>query len=776
MVLTNNLLIKSHSILIKKMSKIFILSFLIFVLNIKVRQLRYVKIELNQLMGNCTYYLKFIQINDFVSHTEVNLQNFDSFENIKLECFVKYLTPIEKINFIPKNQLSLDNSLNISLNQNFFFEIIYFSFAYVKNFEICLDVFDILIENNLNFNLLFVFSKLEFKINPDYKKLDSFCSVFKKINSLKFLNSCKFSLSTNPFIFHNSNIDSLSINGLVDCFVKKNFLEFSQNQINIKSNIKSLELGFYRGTFTNKLLDRIVFKNIQSIVISGRLDYIDNDIFNYFEKLKEINLKNFFNLKIGLKFLSSLNSNLNLSSNLSDHLQNFTIKLNFIMNYFYPEEDFCYFKNFPQNKLILIESRSLVSICSCLIFWLFDSYYYGYGRKIIEQNNICWNLREADRCDYESMKAKCDRTSDFKNIYKTSQDYYFEAQQFYFYILILTPFFSLFGITSNILNIIVSRRLIKLNRNSKYSIFKLIKLNSFINLFYCFIVLFHLINICISINGIYCPEISRSLIMQYYEIFIVDFFGGILKTISNFLNFFISFERYNFLKNNATLLSKMEKRFRNILIILLILIFCLLINSEKPLTSVVNKFTFDNIYENTYPEYPIRNSFKGVLDPDLPIVTLRMQLKAKNPLYFGLFMFNFISNDLILFILLAVVDIGLLVSYKKILKQKQRITLNLFANSANKNFKEKTSSHRITTIVLIYSNILLFFRILELTMNSMVFKHSQYGERCTNINSICTIYYQIGLFFYLITSSFSTFLYFFMDKNFRIFLKTFLFD
>lgn len=134
-------------------------------------------------------------------------------------------------------------------------------------------------------------------------------------------------------------------------------------------------------------------------------------------------------------------------------------------------------------------------------------------------------------------------------------------------------------------------------------------------------------------------------------------------------------------------------------------------------------------------------------------------------------MLNFFLNDLILFVILAIVDIVLLINFREKLKEKQKIASNLFKNSSNKILKSKNSSLRITTIVIIYTNILLFFRILELTMNIMVFIHSQYGERCTNLNSVCTIYYQIGIFFYLVTSSFSTFIYFFMDKNFRHFLK-----
>lgn len=539
------------------MSKIFFSLFIVFVLNIKIREFRYVKIQIDQLAEKCINNLKFVKISDLIIYSEINYQNFESFENIKLDCFEKFLKPIEKINFIPKNSLSLDNSFNISLNSSFFFQTVYFQFAYIKNFEMCLSSFDTILDNNTDFNLYFAFSELKLKINNQiFKKIDGFCSIFKKINSIKFSNSCKYRQSTNPLIFQNSNINHLLIYGLVDSFVKKNLLGFNQAENNVNLKIKSLQLAFYRGSFTKKLLDRLIFKNVENIIIYGRLDSIDDDIFANFKIIKLVSLASIYGLKDGLKFLKSLNSELKLNSNSSQYIQNHTVKL-FIMDYLYPEEDFCFFQDFPQNKLVLIESYSLFLPCSCLKFWLFDSYYHEYGIQIIKINNLCFNINEAELCDFESMKARCDKTSHFK---KTSQDYYFEAQQFNYVILILTPFFSLFGIASNMVNIIASGIISKSSRNSKNKKFIWMKVNSLINLFYCLIFLFHVMSICVSINGIYCPKISRSFFMQYYEIFIVDFFGGILKTISNFLNIFISFERYNYLKNNGQAYFENKKK------------------------------------------------------------------------------------------------------------------------------------------------------------------------------------------------------------------------
>ncbi|RNA43020.1 hypothetical protein BpHYR1_008533 [Brachionus plicatilis] len=89
------------------------------------------------------------------------------------------------------------------------------------------------------------------------------------------------------------------------------------------------------------------------------------------------------------------------------------------------------------------------------------------------------------------------------------------------------------------------------------------------------------VNICVFANGVYCPYLSRSTLIQYYEIFIIDYFGGILKTFSNFLNLLISYERYTNLDDKALKIFKNKKNG----VLFFILMIGIFINIEKPLTS-----------------------------------------------------------------------------------------------------------------------------------------------------------------------------------------------
>ncbi|RMZ92779.1 hypothetical protein BpHYR1_006165, partial [Brachionus plicatilis] len=144
----------------------------------------------------------------------------------------------------------------------------------------------------------------------------------------------------------------------------------------------------------------------------------------------------------------------------------------------------------------------------------------------------------------------------------------------------------------------------------------------------------HLMNICTVVNGLYCPNLSRSKIVQYYEIIVVDFLGGIFKTSSNFLCFFISCERYKTLKNNhVNLVFRNSRKIQNYSVAFLVFFLSVAINIERPLTSAINQFDFDEFDETSirYPDYPIRNSFEGIFDPDLPFVTAGLNLKEKNP-------------------------------------------------------------------------------------------------------------------------------------------------
>ncbi|RNA35903.1 hypothetical protein BpHYR1_005770 [Brachionus plicatilis] len=56
-----------------------------------------------------------------------------------------------------------------------------------------------------------------------------------------------------------------------------------------------------------------------------------------------------------------------------------------------------------------------------------------------------------------------------------------------------------------------------------FTLYNFMALCSIVNLFYCLILAFHIMNSCTVINGIFCSSLYGNVLVQYYEIYLVDF-------------------------------------------------------------------------------------------------------------------------------------------------------------------------------------------------------------------------------------------------------------
>lgn len=743
------------------LKKIFFIPFLIYMSILKV----HLEQVANQFkFENCKVFNRFVEVIPLYTYSIVRIEGFSSFDDLKVKCITNIFQPIGLFKFIPKFKVSFDNSLNLATNRTFVSEYIKFNFAFIDSFSNCLNNFDDLIKNGHKISLFFSYSTLKLKSSTSCNGKKS-ASTFKDLFILSFLNNCKYNGLVDAEIFQNSKISSLKIAGLTNSIIKKNVLEFNEFKLELNSVIELVEFSFYSSSLNKKLLYHKIFKYVKIVSIKGRLETVDDEVFSNLTYLKEIRLQSSNNLyffKRGLKFLNCLNSHsVNSKFNSAREMENLTI--NFRINgYNFPNEDFCIFKEFPKNKFILaIPDQDWK--CSCTYFWLVDLYFYGYGKQIAEKNYICFNLNDSKLCKFDSMKRNC-RSEDFYRNTKIDIDNLFVSEIFNFITVILIPFFCLFGIFSNLISIIVIQKS-KLNKEKKlkFDLYEFMKLNSLINMIYSFIYIFHVVNVCIFVNGIHCPTFSRSILIQYYEIFLIDYVGGILKTSSNFLNLLVSYERYSSLNEKSFKIFKNK----NIYIFIFILIISIVINSEKPLTSEVKRMDFEEIYGNLYPEYPLRNTFKGVFDSDLSHQSRTLKFKLQNPLYYGMFLFNFVTNDIIIFMLIVCSDMMLLFKFREKINQKKIILRRLFKNSSEKLSKAKISTLRFTAIILINTNVLLIFRMLEFSMNLLIVIQSRNEKQCGSIGKICSNYYHFGNFFYLITASCTIFVNYFFYGEFR---------
>ncbi|RNA22263.1 hypothetical protein BpHYR1_014710 [Brachionus plicatilis] len=400
-----------------------------------------------------------------------------------------------------------------------------------------------------------------------------------------------------------------------DVFLKKNTLDFKPTDSQLEVNIESLEIHFYRASITGKFLYKKIFKNTKSIFMSGYVKHISLEAFKYLESIKLINLEYDIFKSTGVKYLQSLN--LKFKNN-SIFLPNHTIQICFGV-YYFPDEDFCLFKDFPANQLLLVVPFSPNSNCSCLLFWLLDSYFYDHGLKFLENNSYCLNMEKMFLCQFEKKILSCQLENFREKKHKILVDYIYESEVIVLLTVYLIPVIGILSIVLNSCNIVVVLKIQndkeKNLKEIKKSFYQWILLNSSIYILYSMISLFHPISICIFQNGIYCSFFSRSTAIQYYEIYVYDFFGGILKTVSNFLSINVAFQRYlNLVSNKKNFFRKISNK--NLFLIVFFSAF--LINIDKILTSEVNRDLFDINNSQSYPEFPYRNTFKGIFDADSP--------------------------------------------------------------------------------------------------------------------------------------------------------------
>lgn len=121
------------------------------------------------------------------------------------------------------------------------------------------------------------YTKIEFFLNGKIvnKECDDY-SIFKNIlklnnvNTIGFTNSNRFSIIC-PFIFSNSFIKLIYIQGITDTFINNNYLQFIHLKnitFDINSNVVGIELSFiYSFKIDSRFLNQLVYKNTKTLFI-----------------------------------------------------------------------------------------------------------------------------------------------------------------------------------------------------------------------------------------------------------------------------------------------------------------------------------------------------------------------------------------------------------------------------------------------------------------------------------------------------------------------------
>ena len=185
------------------------------------------------------------------------------------------------------------------------------------------------------------------------------------VNMLK----CNFQTQVCPWIFRNSYLDGINLNGLSNTYFKRNMLQFTNepaNYSNLNSTIPHVHL---LRTDSIKLdttfLNPKVFLKLNTIHIYQSVHGISEDFFSHFPRLLYIHLDAQYFRKInhgqGIGWIRTRNSRLRIDYNNATHIiENerafFRIQLRFLFGQkianIFPNEDFCLYADFPFDQLI----------------------------------------------------------------------------------------------------------------------------------------------------------------------------------------------------------------------------------------------------------------------------------------------------------------------------------------------------------------------------------------------------------------------------------------
>lgn len=337
--------------------------------------------------------------------TLTTISGFSEFKQLDFKS-CKFEINITALRLKPSKRIILDNSLDstglkLALLDTFFIVAL----ENIKGIDLRLNSFTKLaVQNHFDSkNIMWHFSLTKFDIflnNMQIEKQNCSINIFDgsfmtKIRYLFLEKLITFSGETCPFLFHNSKMQLLKMDKISSSFTSKNVFAFLSLPLNktkkINSHIIQFIISLYHHDLSTKLLDESVFKHLYALEINGQTTFIQDDLFKSFKDMRLLRIRT-QNAKRILtqrnKWLIYLNYNLNIKdlNNQYDFagnqekifLLNIYQTFSNITFYDYPAKDFCYFKNFPHNNLVLPQLKpAYKSKCSCTeMFLLKHAYHY----------------------------------------------------------------------------------------------------------------------------------------------------------------------------------------------------------------------------------------------------------------------------------------------------------------------------------------------------------------------------------------------------------------
>ena len=490
-----------------------------------------------------------------------------------------------------------------------------------------------------------------------------------------------------PLVFKDIQVYILTIYG-ENTFYSRRRLNFSSERFdNLNSNIESVTLIFPNVDLDFDFLHPSVFKSLNWIGADTAVNKIHPDLFLELKNVSYIyfNLEHMRNIfhKNGIEWLKNMNRDINCDLKNTSQVLNYVIsnKIKFIQHELdnrplsprlrdvFPDEDFCLYKDFPINQLVVMirkfinedENKTETSqprkYIGCTYLWITRS--YEALRSIYDTDKAIRSIVESDeyksisKCKFKEKLKLCNKT-DFKYRHIIRFDEIRDVMYTISIILNISSYvLSILGLVSNMLIIITISSKINKTDFKEFKQYDYLRLNSICN---CLILIVHMstwLNDCVYPFQVFCPIIRKTIFMQYFKIIVQNVLITALKFMNSFTYIGFAFNRISLIGKDHNKLVKIMsgigiKKFIGISLFISIGL------------TVIKFFEYDINHASALDTYPISYDYSITND----------YTKNANIVFYIL---NFISDILNHFVLLLVnlaIDIGMIIKLKQTLNER----------------------------------------------------------------------------------------------------------
>ena len=491
----------------------------------------------------------------------------------------------------------------------------------------------------------FINTRLEFFVNKSLVKscddlnISSLRSIFQ-IRSTEYgiskllLSNCKYQENLCPLVFKNAYINRIFFRGLIKSFYKTNVLSFSSISEEINSYIYVIVIYSSRNIDLDlKFLNPSVFKSLSSIYAMDQIRSIDANLFVYLKRIEYLEIEARYTKKLmhkGIDWIRAWNKdNVRVDFNDSNSVRDqFDSHVNLKIRFYeyqlvadvFPDEDFCIYKDYPFEQLVILSQRNTLSPSSirtgftCTFLWLTQYYstlvkifpndanYWDWETRLIIQTtlNLMNNKSNMTNCDFKQLIELCDRENyQVKEIWDVGDTYNLNLK-FIASIIIINYGVCLFGIVTNsiVVWIISSKKTAEIFKDFKQ--YSYLRLNSIFNVVMLVIQLLSWISECSNTFDVFCPESRKFLVVQFFKIIFTEGFITALRFMCNFAYLAFSLNRISLIgKDHGSIVNFFSKVSPvKYTIVTSFISLCL---------SIVKAFRYKVNYDHSELSYPIEN-------------------------------------------------------------------------------------------------------------------------------------------------------------------------